>query len=82
MKFDDMSRDELLKYAKEITASADRQANHPPIRNCPFCYGTTVVPAIKCEVNENLISRWHEDVTHDQYQAWWKERTAKLNEAK
>ena len=78
---DDMSRDELLKYAKEITNSTYHQANHPPFRNCPFCYGTTVVPSIKCEVKGNLLEEWHKDVTRDEYLAWWKERLAKSDEA-
>jgi hypothetical protein len=61
--FDDMSRDELVKYAKEITASANHQANHPPFSNCPFCYGKNVVPSIKCQVKGELIDEWHKDVT-------------------
>ena len=79
---DNMSRDELLKYAKEIRAAADRQANDPPVSPCPFCYGTTQVPTIKCQVKRNLVSDWHEDVTHEQYQEWWARYTAELNGGK
>ena len=79
---DEMSRDELLKYAKEITHSTYFQANHPPIRNCPFCYGTTVVPSIKCEVKGDLLEEWNKDVTRDEYIAWWKDRMEKVDGAK
>ena len=75
---DNMSRDELLKYAKDITASADRQANHPPVSKCPFCYGTTQVPSIKCQVKGDLISEWHKDVTYEEYTSLWEKYTARL----
>ena len=77
---DDCSRDELLKICKEMQRSGIDMSNHPPTGRCPFCYGSTVVPSLKCEVKGQLIDEWHKDVTQEEYDAWWETYTARWKE--
>ena len=75
---DDCSRDELLKICKQMQETGLNMSNHPPTSQCPFCYGSTVVPSLKGQVKGHLITEWHKDVTQEEYVAWWKKYTEEL----
>lgn len=78
MNIDDCSRDELLKYCKEMQTSMLSVLNNPPVSPCPFCYGSSVVSKMKCQMKDNLISEWHKSITQEEYEAWGTQYMEKL----
>ena len=70
IKFEDMSRDELIESARGMYDHLLHSANNPFLNTCPFCSGTGVVPGIKVQVKDYLIEEWRKDVTHEENEAY------------
>ena len=70
VKFEDMSRDELIKWASGAQKEITNMANSPAMTPCPFCRELGYVPYIKYAVKESLIGQWNTNVTTEEWEAY------------
>lgn len=70
-KFEDMSRDELVRYAKQAEKDFLAVGSRMHGATCPFCYGERFVGALKYQVRESVVAAWHKELTQEEVDSYF-----------